>query len=202
MIMMANLQVFLILCGKSLRLHNKFGNDRIISYINYMENKQLTKDQKYRLKDLEAYREKKKKYAKTPKQKEKRKEYMRLWREKNREKHNNQARFSHANSRKRNPDKVRENHLKYKYGISQDDYQKMLSLQDGKCKICRCSDTGDKRNKHFHVDHNHETNEVRGLLCSRCNTKLGWYEKYYPNVGEYLNQQNEKENSKETNKNF
>ena len=146
----------------------------------------LTKDQRYRLKDLEAYRLRKKEYVKTPEQKEKRTEYMRLWREKNREKHNQQAKESHQKSRQRNPEKVRENHLKYTYGISQSDYNKMINSQNGLCSICGSDDIGDKRNKYFHVDHCHETGKVRGLLCSRCNTKLGWYEKYSNEILRYL----------------
>jgi len=47
--------------------------------------KDLTKDQKYRLKNLDSYRKRKREYVKTPEQREKRRQYMRLWREKNRE---------------------------------------------------------------------------------------------------------------------
>lgn len=42
-------------------------------------------------------------------------------------------------------------------------YHHFFEVQGGKCKIC------DK----LHVDHNHETGQVRGLLCSSCNTSLG-----------------------------
>ena len=37
------------------------------------------------------------------------------------------------------------------------------------------------------IDHNHITNKFRGLLCSRCNRQLGWYEKYRDQINQYLN---------------
>jgi hypothetical protein len=68
------------------------------------------------------------------------------------------------------------------------DYYKVLKLQNGKCGICnvaRCS-TGHK----FAIDHNHETGQVRGLLCLGCNTKLGWYEKNMISADKYLEKYN------------
>lgn len=41
--------------------------------------------------------------------------------------------------------------------------------------------------KRLCIDHDHETKEFRGLLCSRCNRQLGWYEKYKENIEAYLN---------------
>lgn len=57
-----------------------------------------------------------------------------------------------------------------KYGLSVDQYDELLFLQDGKCAICRhtCR-TGNR----LAVDHCHETGKVRGLLCLCCNTALG-----------------------------
>jgi hypothetical protein len=48
----------------------------------------------------------------------------------------------------------------------------ILRAQDGKCAICRTDRPGGKRT-YFHVDHDHVTNKVRGLLCSTCNTGMG-----------------------------
>ena len=58
------------------------------------------------------------------------------------------------------------NRLKYKYGITIDDYEVMLSKQDGKCEIC-------KDEAKLVVDHNHTTSEVRALLCPMCNLAVG-----------------------------
>lgn len=61
--------------------------------------------------------------------------------------------------------------LHYNYGLSKDDYNRMLDEQDSKCLICDKRFT-DKLKPC--VDHNHETGEIRGLLCIYCNTMLGY----------------------------
>lgn len=55
------------------------------------------------------------------------------------------------------------------YGVSQAAYDKMLEIHLGGCAICKQKPTDMK----LRVDHNHKTNEVRGLLCHKCNTALG-----------------------------
>ena len=68
----------------------------------------------------------------------------------------------------------RDQQYQKKYGITLEDFNKLLSLQNGECAICRR--TGEEsggRGKILHVDHNHDTNEVRGLLCHPCNTAIG-----------------------------
>ena len=51
----------------------------------------------------------------------------------------------------------------------------MFKFQDGKCAICKSEDIGSNAPKHNHfcVDHNHETGEIRGLLCFPCNRCIG-----------------------------
>ena len=141
----------------------------------------------YRAKNVEAYREKKREYAKTPEQREKRTEYMRGYREKNRERMNKQAAESQTRHRHRHVDKVRNLHYKYKYGITLADYDRMESEQGGKCKIC--STTEPKGMGRWHVDHCHSTGKVRGLLCNNCNTKLGWYERLSDEIAAYLHEE-------------
>ena len=68
----------------------------------------------------------------------------------------------------------REYSLKYKYGMTYDDFLDMLADQDGKCAICKAPDAKRKGDKHLHVDHNHQTGMVRGLLCNPCNRGLGF----------------------------
>lgn len=56
-----------------------------------------------------------------------------------------------------------------KYGITCDDYDRMLVEQYGCCKICG-KRPGKRR---LHIDHDHDSGAVRGLLCQNCNHLLG-----------------------------
>ncbi len=63
----------------------------------------------------------------------------------------------------------RRDHLKRKFGLTLEDYDALLAAQHGGCAIC-----GDPPAKTaLHVDHDHETGVVRGLLCFRCNAAIG-----------------------------
>lgn len=63
--------------------------------------------------------------------------------------------------------------LRRKYGISIADYEAMLEAQGGGCAICSGTSAGRKGHNRMHVDHDHDTGQVRGLLCHHCNTALG-----------------------------
>lgn len=147
-----------------------------------MQTEKIERWQKYRLKDLDGYRERKREYAKTDEQRKVRREYMRKWRELNREKHNQLARESRQRNKHKHVGKAREYMLKTKYGITGDDYEKMFLEQKGLCAICSTDKPAGNR---FHVDHCHQTGKVRRLLCSRCNGALGWFEKYRNNITTY-----------------
>lgn len=64
---------------------------------------------------------------------------------------------------------------KRKYGISIDKYEEMLLDQDHACAVCGKPETSEKFS-HLSVDHDHDTGEVRGLLCASCNRLLGLFE--------------------------
>jgi hypothetical protein len=68
-------------------------------------------------------------------------------------------------------DKRRDYDLNRNYGINHDVYLEMLAKQNGCCQICGI--TEEEHGKRLHVDHNHTTGKVRGLLCNRCNTAIG-----------------------------
>ena len=72
-------------------------------------------------------------------------------------------------------DARRDSTLKYLYGITLEDYTRMLDDQHGVCAICSQPNV---RGWRLSVDHNHETGEVRALLCNPCNFALAQYEKY------------------------
>lgn len=63
--------------------------------------------------------------------------------------------------------------LRYRYGITALHYDLMLVSQGGHCAICPATEPGGY-GKFFHVDHDHVTGEVRGLLCHACNLMLGY----------------------------
>lgn len=68
----------------------------------------------------------------------------------------------------------RKSRLKTTYGISVERYNAMLAAQRGVCAVCGHPPTVDQiGRKHLHVDHCHLSGEIRGLLCSACNTALG-----------------------------
>jgi hypothetical protein len=130
------------------------------------------------------------------KNKVKRKEYLKKWHQENKEKvkqnrenykdiKNKKRRDKYANdeeyrnkrkleARKWQQDnpKKRKNHRLKQYGITYEDFIELLDKAEHKCQICGYSDKSDK--KMFPVvDHCHNTNIVRGILCSKCNMALG-----------------------------
>lgn len=68
---------------------------------------------------------------------------------------------------------IRGNHLKRKFGLTHEQFERMLSDQGKRCanQTCRTDVPGGMGA--FHVDHDHITGKVRELLCARCNTVLG-----------------------------
>ena len=86
------------------------------------------------------------------------------WRELNRERLQNRNRYKEVD---------KNSYLKREYGITLEDYNKILLEQNNVCAICKCSIETNK--KALCVDHDHETNKVRGLLCHACNKALGLF---------------------------
>jgi hypothetical protein len=81
--------------------------------------------------------------------------------------------------RKDNPENVerhlvrmRERTKERRYGITQEQFNQMILDQNSKCKICS---NDFKNSKDTHIDHCHNTNKVRGLLCNNCNLALGQF---------------------------
>ena len=66
-------------------------------------------------------------------------------------------------------------HTKYnRYGITLDIYNSLLDKQNGLCAICFIDLSKIETNK-VHIDHCHDTNVVRGILCAWCNVGLGYF---------------------------
>lgn len=70
------------------------------------------------------------------------------------------------------PEQRRAYRLWSKYRITAADYDALLAQQDGACAICDADAPGTSHG-FWHVDHCHTGGQVRGLLCSTCNTGLG-----------------------------
>lgn len=60
--------------------------------------------------------------------------------------------------------------LKFNYGITLEQYEVIVEIQNGKCAICKTLPA----NKRLSVDHNHVTGKVRGLLCLKCNSAVAF----------------------------
>jgi len=81
----------------------------------------------------------------------------------------NRDRDFKAAYRAKTPEQRKNEQLKYRYGISLDEYNDMLQAQGGTCAMCDATALDDT----LCVDHNHDTGEVRAILCKPCNTMLG-----------------------------
>jgi Recombination endonuclease VII len=62
-----------------------------------------------------------------------------------------------------------ENYHRLKYGISREQFDQMIVAQGGLCQICEVELTRP------HVDHDHFTGKIRGILCRYCNQALGFF---------------------------
>lgn len=99
----------------------------------------------------------------------------RRWYHKNLERAQEESRERYANRSERVARLERNSHYKSRYGITLEDYERILIAQKGRCVICG-SDKAGNVGQCFAVDHCHETGKVRGLLCIKCNAYLGWFE--------------------------
>lgn len=63
-----------------------------------------------------------------------------------------------------------------KYGLTPEDYEQMLAVQGEGCAICGAPEPGGRsKTPRLHIDHDHGTKKVRGLLCNSCNRGLGYF---------------------------
>jgi hypothetical protein len=70
--------------------------------------------------------------------------------------------------RQNNPDFVRDRNRKARYGITSEEYECMFEKQGRVCAIC-LKNNGEK----WHVDHCHNSNKIRSILCRSCNLMIG-----------------------------
>ena len=116
-------------------------------------------------------RQKKRYHAESPEKREERRQRTNAWRHKNPEKMK-RVRKSYRERQREHLQKVsRRNHLKRKFKMTVDQFMALLDKQGGRCAICLTKNPAPL--KVFTVDHDHKTDEVRGLLCFHCNAGIG-----------------------------
>lgn len=80
------------------------------------------------------------------------------------------------NRRARKPEHLRRNQIKRDFGLSLEQVEAMEAAQGGVCACCKQPErqTYRGRQKPLGIDHNHETGEIRDLLCASCNLMIGY----------------------------
>jgi hypothetical protein len=71
-----------------------------------------------------------------------------------------------------NPARYRSYDLTKRFGITMDDQARMFKSQGSCCKVCGSTEPNDPYGQ-WHIDHDHNTGEVRAVLCGKCNRTLG-----------------------------
>lgn len=116
-----------------------------------------------------------------------RNEYYKKWCEQNRDK----ARAIGRKSYKKNANKQWARKLKQVYGLTVEEYNKLLNDQQELCAICKVHQSAEMRR--FCVDHSHRTGAIRGLLCRTCNSGLGQFKDSLTSLENALDYLNSKE---------
>lgn len=93
---------------------------------------------------------------------------VKRWQQENSERVNAGRRELRAKDPERHKYRDREGHLWRKYRLNTNMFEALVSAQLGNCAIC-----GANEDLNLHVDHDHRTNRVRGLLCGKCNKAIG-----------------------------
>lgn len=88
------------------------------------------------------------------------------------------TRWNHKNREQR-----AEHYIKVKYGITTVEYQELLAKQNFRCAINpthveppEYKLKQGRRGGFWHIDHDHDTGKVRGVLCRTCNTAMGAFD--------------------------
>jgi len=89
------------------------------------------------------------------------------------------VRIYHKNNRDKVTKQQLISHRRREYGLTEEQYNSMILSQNNMCAICN-----KPSDKTLHIDHDHKTNKVRGLLCSNCNTGIGLFKE---NVESFAN---------------
>jgi hypothetical protein len=108
------------------------------------------------------------KYAADPDMRTRARQRVRAWQTENRERY--LAKPAQYKLEGKLKIAARKSHLKRTFGITPEEYEARLAEQGGGCAVCQ---RPPKPGKSLHVDHDHDSGYVRGLLCFSCNAALG-----------------------------
>ena len=86
-----------------------------------------------------------------------------------RKNHPERVRAMLAANYRRNAKARKEYEMSRRYGLSAVQFSQLLAGQENRCAICK------NQMDSPHIDHDHQTGEIRGLLCSFCNSGLGYF---------------------------
>lgn len=83
--------------------------------------------------------------------------------------------------REQTKEKARAKRLMDNYKLTIEQYDIIFAFQNGVCYVCQCPEP--VKGRRLSVDHDHDTGEIRGLACSRCNPLLGKIENAFKRYG-------------------
>lgn len=99
-------------------------------------------------------------------------EYNKKYWQANKERLKTQNRLACQNYYQRNVLQFKQRNYKNKYGITNEEYETLLAKQNHSCALCN-TDFSQIDSSRIHVDHDHSSGKVRGILCMPCNVGLG-----------------------------
>jgi len=78
--------------------------------------------------------------------------------------------------------------LKTNYNLHIEEYKKLMNLANYSCEICNMTNKEhiEKHKRPLFVDHNHNTNNIRGILCNKCNFIEGYLDKVDMPINDYI----------------
>jgi hypothetical protein len=151
-------------CKRELSITEFYKNKSRKDGLNFWCKKcQLKCNNFYHQKHKEKINEYKKEYRKEHKKE------IKIFQKKYRQKHKDESK----RYREEHKEELKEYDLKRKYNISLKDYNFLLQKQNYKCAVCN---KVFQNGKNTHIDHNHKTGKIRGLLCGKCNKGMGLFE--------------------------
>lgn len=103
-----------------------------------------------------------------------------VWYQANKEKADIRSKQWYRENKEKVSQKNRDRDLKINFGMTRQDYNRLFQIQGGTCAICKIHQM--QVNKNLRVDHCHETNKIRGLLCHNCNVSLGLLRESIPTL--------------------